>query len=193
MNQLRRSLLVGVAAGAILPGVAAFAQQKHGRSGGGYLPNGGEDVLHLPTGAEHSLKGVRLEMLLHLPVFLLQGANLAGHPEDYFQILHLDGFDQKVKCPGVNGLQRVPLLALARDDDHFDQAVQGQHLGQRGHAFVGQSRLRRHAQVQQHYRRPVIPAGGDRAGAVLGQHYVIILSQRPLHLQADHLIIINYK
>ena len=69
--------------------------------------------------------------------------------------------------------------------------ILGQQLGQGRQAFIGRARGGRQTEVQNDNRRPMVVECAGRAWPILGQQHLIITRQRPFHLGANLLVIID--
>ena len=83
-------------------------------------------------------------------------------------------------------------FALAGDDDDLGQPFQGQQIGQSGQTFLAD---RRDGAAGPDPAEPPAGAGGRKVSTALARSSArtmsIILRQRPLHLRADFLVVIN--
>ena len=183
MNGPRRHFLAG----------AAFAQKQHGRVGGGHFADGFKDRLHGRAGAQHAFEGVALQQLLHLAVFQFQLGDVEAAPQEKFQFLHFHRLAQKIVGAGPDGAQRDLLFALAGDDDNLGQpsmASRSDKVAKPSSGLPGWGGRPKSSNTTVGLCRL---KGFDGAGAVFGEQNFVVLRQRPLHLGANFLVVVNYQ
>ena len=170
---------------------AAFSEDQHGHIGGGDFADRAKDLLHGRAVAEHAFEAVTAQPALHLPVLSFEAGDMESPFENGLQLLHLNRFAKEIVSPLPDGPQGVVLLGLAAGDDDFDERILGQQLGQGRQAFIGSARGGRQTEVQNDNRRPMVVECAGRAWPILGQQHLIITRQRPFHLGANLLVIID--
>ena len=172
---------------------AAFPQNQHRHIRGGHFANRAKDLLHRGAAAEHAFERIPAQMLLQRAVLPFQVGDIKGPFEHRLQLLHLNGFAQEVVGALSDGTQRVVLFRLAAGDDDFGQGILGQQLRQSRQALIGRAGRGRQAEIQNHDPGAVFPEGGAGAGSIFGQQHIIVTHQRPFHLGANLLIVIDYQ
>ena len=170
---------------------AAFSQNQYRHRRGRHLSNRRKHFLHQRAGAEHALEGVAAQTQLHFPVLLFQPGDVEGPFEHRLEFLHLNRLAEKIVGPLSDRAQGGVPFRLAADNDNLRQGILCQQLGQRRQALIRGEGGRGQSQVQDDHQRPMGAETVDRAGAILGQEHLILICQRPFHLGADLLIVIN--
>lgn len=107
------------------------------------------------------------------------------------QFFHLHRLGHEIVGAFVNGAETDSPFALSGDHDDLGQAVQGGQLRQRGQTLPRVGRTRRQPQIQQDHQGPGRLKRFQSARPVAGENNIIIAGQRPFHLGAYLLVVIN--
>ncbi len=116
---------------------------------------------------------------------------MEGAFEDDLEFVQVDGFGQKIIGARADGLEGIGFLALAGRNDDLGRAILGKQIGERGEPFLRAGRMRRQSQVQQHHQGRPAQEGLQGARTITRQRDFVVLCQRPLHLGADFLVVVN--
>jgi hypothetical protein len=108
-----------------------------------------------------------------------------------FQLVHVDGLAQEVVGAVADSAQRVFLVALSRNHNHFGERISREQGRQRGQALLRIVRTGRQPEIEQGDGRPARRECRHRCGPILGGDHFVVGRQRPLHLRSDVFIVVH--
>src|SRR5262245_6906611 len=111
--------------------------------------------------------------------------------KNHSKLIDLNRFAEKIVCSSIDRPQCVLALLLTSDNDHLGANVLQQNVAQYGETFVDAVRMRRQAEVQGHDGGPLLQENFKAAPPVSSQKYLVVLSERPLQLRRQTLIVID--
>ena len=110
---------------------AALALQQRRRVGRRHLLDRAADLQHRVARGDDAVERRGAERLGELPVLGFERVNLIGALHDQLQRVDVDGLLIEIVGAEADGLDRVALVAVARDDDDFRERRELQDLAQR--------------------------------------------------------------
>ena len=124
-------------------------------------------------------------------VLALQPGDVEAALELEFETFQFDRFTKEIIGSRAHGAQRVLPFSLTGDDDDLRELVDSQHLGKGSQPLGRIIGVRRKTQIEHRHRWSRGLESLERPRAALRQENLVLPVQRPFHLGADFLIVVN--
>ena len=167
-----------------------LAQQHHGRIAAGHFFNGATNSQDLRVSRHQPGQGIGLVDLLQPAIFALQLKQPVGTFYSQDEQLRLKGLGKKIIGPHGNGTQRIGLVVLAGQYDHFDVRVKGENLPEQPKALRHAIGIGWQPQIHRHHSRCAFAQLHQRRFPVMGSRRIKAV-KRPLDLFLQRQVILN--